>query len=127
AVAGVGHAERRRLPRRGAGRAEPRADDPAAEHRDPLAPLRPAPQPAVVFEGAIVEHAVRIAGELPRRAAGGQQQLLVAVDLARVVADFLGDRVQRHGGAAEPQLDAALIRAAPYALERLALPQRLGE
>src|SRR5690606_16987101 len=103
------------------------ADEPAADHREPLAPLRPAPQPAVVFEGAIVEHAVRIAGELPRRAAGGQQSLPEAVDFAGVVAAFLGDRVQRHGGAAEPQLDAALIRAAPYALERLALPQRLGE
>ncbi len=118
---------RRRGSQAGQGRGDFRADEPAADHREPLMLLGQAVEPVVIVQGAEVDHRVRAGGEPPRRAAGGEEEFLEAVDRPLVVDDVVVGQIERHGGASgidRPLLDR---RPPPNAVERSSFPEPLGE
>src|SRR5436190_16286332 len=100
-----------------------RADEPAADHDD-VRPLgSDLPQAAVVVEGAVPDDAFG-AGNLARLRAGGEQELLPLVVLARVVGRGVRREVERDDAVTGDELDA-LGSLAPDLLLGRTLPQAL--
>ena len=71
------------------------SDKSSPNYGETPAALRDIPQPPIVVQSTIVDGASVLGREAPRRAASGQEQLLIAVVAALVVSDTLGTRVKR--------------------------------
>src|SRR5256886_600933 len=102
-------------------------DEPAPHDREAEPLFGEAAQAAVVVQRAEVDHLVRLQRQAPRRAAGGEQQLLEPVHRAPVVGDAVSPQIDADHTAAELQIRAGRRRLAPDALLRLSLPQALRE
>jgi len=109
-------------------RGDLRADEAPADHCKARPTIGELAQPKVVIERAEVDRAFVGKGQAPGRTAGGQQELLPAMNVSRIVGDRLLRRIERHDPFAEVEFHTGagdIAREGRHGL--LAGPQRLGK